>query len=257
MSRWTDRSNVTTLPPSVEEVPLPSGRLTKGVVRVGDTVRRPVKASSRFVAQLLAFLESRSCAWAPRYLGEDESGRDILSFIPGTTPERWGLFPDGQLRQAARIVRQLHDVTRGSELAGESVVCHNDLGPNNFIFLADAPVGIIDFDMASSGDPLEDLGYMAWSWCISSKPSRGPVAGQAQQVRVLADAYGASAADRENLLDAILERQLRNARFWSAQLADPDRTAISTAKMLEVIEWSEREASYTEAHRRDFGSALL
>lgn len=246
-----------TVPASVEEIPLPAGRLTKGVVRVGDTVRRPVKASSPFVAQLLAFLEGRGCAWAPRYLGEDESGRDILSFIPGTTPERWGLFPDEHVRRAARIVRQFHDVTRGSELAGGSVVCHNDPGPNNFIFLADAPVGIIDFDMASPGDPLEDLGYMAWSWCISSKPSRGPVTGQAQQVRVLADAYGASEADRKSLLDAILERQRRNIRFWSAQLADPDRTAISTQKMMEVIEWSDREARYTEAHRRDFGSALL
>jgi hypothetical protein len=248
---------MTTVPANVEEIPLPAGRLTKGVVRVGDTVHRPVKVSSRFVAQLLAFLEARGCAWAPRYLGEDESGRDILSFIPGTTPESWGLFPDEHIQLAARIVRQLHDVTRGSDLAGGLVVCHNDPGPNNFIFLADAPVGIIDFDMASPGHPLEDLGYMAWSWCISSKPGRGPAAGQAQQVRVLADAYGASGADREKLLDAILERQRRNVRFWSAQLADPDRTAISTAKILEVMEWSEREARYTEAHQRDFESALL
>jgi Ser/Thr protein kinase RdoA (MazF antagonist) len=240
-----------------EEVALPGGRLTRGVVRVGDTVRRPRSPSSAFVARLLAHLERHGCAWAPRYLGEDALGRDILSFMPGATPASWGYFPDETLHQAARIVRQLHDWTRGSELAAGSVVCHHDPGPNNFVFVDDEPVAIIDFDMAAPGDPLEDLGYMAWSWCISSRPGRGPVTRQAAQVRTLADAYGATAAERERLPDRIVERQVRNIRFWSERLADPSSTPTSPARMRDVIEWSEREARYTEEHRRDFISALL
>jgi Ser/Thr protein kinase RdoA (MazF antagonist) len=231
--------------------------MTKGVVRVGDTVRRPVKESSPFVGRLLGHLERTDCRWAPRYLGQDEMGRDILSYMAGSTPERWGHFSDLQLSAAARIIRDLHDLTRGSDLAGDTVVCHNDLGPNNFVFVEDVPVAIIDFDMACPGEPLEDLGYVAWSWCISSKPERGPVAMQARQVRTLADAYGATATERGNLVDSILERQLRNARFWSERLADPESTPTSPAKMLEVIEWSKREAQYTEAHRGAFSGALL
>jgi aminoglycoside phosphotransferase (APT) family kinase protein len=177
--------------------------------------------------------------------------------MPGSTPERWGHFSDVQLSAAARIIRALHDLTRGCELSAGAVVCHNDPGPNNFVFVEDVPVAIIDFDMASPGEPLEDLGYVAWSWCISSKPERGPVTEQARQVRILADAYGASAAERGNLVASILERQLRNARFWSERLADPASTPTSPEKMLEVIEWSKREAQYTEAHRSDFGRALL
>jgi len=146
---------------TVEEIPLLSGRMTKGVVRVGDTVRRPTKESSPFVARLLAHLEASGCTWAPRYLGEDEAGRDILSYIPGATPEKWGYFSDLQLCRAACIIRELH------------------------------------------------------------------------------------------------ERQLRNVRFWSERLADPSSTPTSPMKMLEVIEWSRREAQYTEAHRADFSSALL
>lgn len=111
---------------TVEEVPLPSGRMTPGVVRVGDTVRRPTKPSSPFVARLLIHLERRGCEWAPRYLGEDELGRDILSFLPGATPVKWGYFCDEQLQQAAGIIRQLHELTRESDVADGSVVCHHD-----------------------------------------------------------------------------------------------------------------------------------
>jgi hypothetical protein len=82
------------------------------------------------------------------------------------------------------------------------------------------------------------------------------VTSQARQVRALADAYGATQTERENLLDSIIERQLRNVRFWSERLADPSSTPTSPAKMLEVIEWSRREAQYTDAHRADFSSAL-
>jgi hypothetical protein len=240
-----------------EEMPLSGGRVTIGVVRVGDTVRRPVSASSEFVGRLLTQLERDECAWAPRYLGKDESGRGTFSYMPGSTPPKWGRFPDEQVRQAALIIRQLHDMTRGSAIAADCVVCHNDAGPNNFVFFDDVVVGVIDFDMAASGDPLEDLGYMAWSWCISSKPDRGSAAVQARQVRVLADAYGASLSHREKLPDSIVERQLRNGRYWSERIANPDRAVISAARMNDMVEWSEREARYTEAHRADLTAALL
>jgi hypothetical protein len=239
------------------EIPLTGGRITPGVVRVGDTVRRPSKPSSAFVARLLMDLERCGCAWAPRYLGQDELGRDILSYLPGCTPAKWIQFANEQIREAARMVRQLHELTCASDLASGTVICHNDAGPNNFVFRDNVLVGIIDFDLAAPGDPLDDVGYMAWAWCISSKPGRGTVAAQAQQVRVLADAYGADSIDRGRLLDKILERQLMNTRFWRERLAAPNDTATSPAKMLEIIEWSQREMLYTETHRRDFVTALM
>ena len=59
------------------EIPVTGGCLTAGLVRVGDTVRRPPRASSVFVAQLLVELEARGVAWAPRYLGLDQLGRRL------------------------------------------------------------------------------------------------------------------------------------------------------------------------------------
>jgi Ser/Thr protein kinase RdoA (MazF antagonist) len=240
-----------------EEVPLTGGRMTTGIVRIGDTVRRPSKASSPFVAQVLAHLHASECSWAPRYLGQDELRRDVLSYLPGTVPPKWVRFSDRAVCEAALILRRLHDATRGSHLAPDGVVCHNDPGPNNFVFVDDTPVALIDFDFAMPGEPLEDVGYLAWSWCVSSKPERGPVAAQAQQVRTMADAYGLTSAERERLPDWIIERQIRNVRFWSEQLANPGDIPTGPAKMREVIEWSEREARYTQAHRSDFLAALL
>jgi aminoglycoside phosphotransferase (APT) family kinase protein len=141
-------------------------------------------------------------------------------------------------------------------LAPSEVVCHNDPGPNNFVFRDDVPVGLIDFDMAAPGDPLDDLGYMAWAWCISSKRSRGTVAMQTEQVRTLADAYGMTFSDRQRLPSRILERQRRNIQFWEERRAEPDEHSTTRLKSSQVIEWSEREMRYTETHLQDFITAL-
>jgi hypothetical protein len=244
------------MPSSVEEVPLPSGRITRGVVRVGDTVRRPTKESSQFVARLLGRFEMLNASWAPRYLGQDAVGRDVLTFLPGTVPVKWRTFSDHQVCEAGRLLRQFHDATRGSELAAAcSVVCHNDPGPNNLVFRGENPVAFIDFDMAAPGEPLEDLGYMAWAWCISSKAERQPTQLQAHQVRLLVDAYGADVGRRQ-LFPAILERLQRNIGFWSEKLTSPETTALTVAQIADNIEWSKRELSYAAANRDCFVTAL-
>ncbi|WP_165504856.1 phosphotransferase [Rhizobium pisi] len=46
--------------------------------------------------------------------------------------------------------------------AGFEVVYHNDLSPCNFVFRQQIPVAIIDFDAASFGRRVYDLGYAAW-----------------------------------------------------------------------------------------------
>lgn len=240
------------------EIALPFGRLSLGVVRVGETVRRPATAASPFVAQLLRLLEQQGVAWAPRYFGQDEAGRDVLTFLPGSVPARWRTFSDAQVARAARLLRELHDATRGSELAGEhEVICHHDPGPNNAVFdERERPYAYIDFDFAAPGSALEDVGYLAWSWCIASKPERQPVRGQAAQVRLVADSYGLDHERRAQLVDAMLERQTRNERFWSGQLALVEPTRVTPEKMREIMAWSRREHAFTTANRAVFEAAL-
>lgn len=136
--------------------------------------------------------------------------------------------------------------------------CHNDFGLNNAVFVAERPVAMIDFDMAAPGDPLEDVGYTAWAWCISSKVDRPSLHEQARQVRVLVDAYGDLAArDRRAVVNAVLERQERNARFWTDALNNPEGVATPHAKISETIEWSRSEAAFVRANRHQFEAALL
>jgi Ser/Thr protein kinase RdoA (MazF antagonist) len=240
------------------EIALPAGRLTAGVVRVGDTVRRPRKPSSEFVASVLNLLASKGFDAAPRYLGSDAQGRDVLSFIAGSVPPKWRRFDDAQVVAAARILRAFHDVTRATPLvAAGQVICHHDPGPNNFVFQHERPVALIDFDMAAPGDPLEDVGYLAWAWCVSSKPTREDVRLQAAQVRVLANAYGLAEAERSRLVAAMIARQHRNALFWSDQLTDGfSGPPTSEERLRELVAWSEREMRFTLANEHIFSAAL-
>jgi Ser/Thr protein kinase RdoA (MazF antagonist) len=240
------------------ELPLPGGRLTDGVVRIGNTVHRPASSASRFIQQLLDHLDHKGFVGCPKHLGWDDQGRDMLSFLPGHVPPRWQRFADGQVIAVATLLRQMHDATRdlAAALGDGEVVCHHDPGPNNIVFSDGQPVAFIDFDFAAPGHRLEDLGYLAWSWCISSRPDRGPVAEQARQVRVLTDAYGLTAIDRLRLPAAIEARFRRNEQFWLTDLADPQTAPPRREHAAEVVSWTRREAAYTAAYRNVFVSSL-
>jgi len=148
-----------------QEVTLIGGRTTEGVVRVGDTVRRPLKPGAPFVHELLQHLEERGFGGAPRFLGIDIAGREVLSFLPGSVPAELGHFSDAQLMAAARLLRQLHDATADCALRdGHEVVCHGDASPCNCVFVDEVPTAFIDFDGAHAGSRLEDAGYAAWLW---------------------------------------------------------------------------------------------
>jgi hypothetical protein len=86
------------------EQALRGGRQTVGIVRVGDTVRRPRHARSDFVHAVLRHLDAAGFDGAPRLLGIDEHGREVLTYINGETidssPAR---LSDARLVSAARL----------------------------------------------------------------------------------------------------------------------------------------------------------
>jgi hypothetical protein len=235
---------------------LRAGRMTPGIVRVGDTVRRPATTASPFIAELLALYEQRGFDGAPRYLGQHD-GVDNLSFIPGSVPSRFQTWTGPQIAAAGALLRALHDASRGSSLTGRHpVVCHHDPGPNNTVFRDGEPVAFIDFDTAAPGSPLEDLGYLAWTWCISSKPSAPTVELQAAQVHILVNAYGLTNNERGAMVDAILERQARNARFWAEIRLGQASPGTTNEQIAERIAWSRREHWHTVINREAFEMAL-
>ena len=147
------------------EVYLTGGRTTSGVVRVGNTVRRPTRAGSSFVHSLLQHLEAKNFSGSPRYLGIDGQGREILSFIPGEVPAELGGLSLAQVAEGATLLRSFHDATEDCLLRGNrEVVCHGDPSPCNTVFREGRPYAFIDFDSACPGERAQDIGYAAWMW---------------------------------------------------------------------------------------------
>jgi Ser/Thr protein kinase RdoA (MazF antagonist) len=208
-----------------EETPLAGGRVTQGVVRVGDTVRRPATGNSSFVRGLLAHLAANDFTEAPGPLGTDEQGRDIFSFIDGEVPADLAFHDDATLRAAALLIRRYHDATTGlitgACARSADIVCHNDLSPCNFVFRDGRPAAIIDFDAAAPGYRVDDLAYAAWLW-LDIGNEETSAAEQARRLRLFADAYGA--VDEEPLLEAMLKRQAMAIRS-AEQAGDAARAA--------------------------------
>jgi aminoglycoside phosphotransferase (APT) family kinase protein len=183
--------------------PLPGGRVTPGVVRVGDTVRRPRRANSDFVRRLLQHLRAVGFDAAPAPLGGDAEGREIFSYIDGEVPRELGVHADSALASAARLIRRYHDATVALAQDAE-VICHNDLSPCNFVFRDAVPVAIIDFDTAAPGARVADVGYAAWLW-LNIGLDDIAAAEQHRRLRLFIEAYGSP--DAAPVLSAMLERQ--------------------------------------------------
>jgi aminoglycoside phosphotransferase (APT) family kinase protein len=147
-------------------VPLGGGATHDAVVRIGDTVRRPAAQVTQTMRDILVHLEHAGFDAAPRWLGVDEQGRDVLTWIDGDTfaargtmhpyigdpPERV-TFDDRQIEAVFSLLRRYHDTFDGE------VICHGDYGPWNLIWRDGLPVAIIDFDSAYPGDPADDVAY--------------------------------------------------------------------------------------------------
>ena len=144
------------------------GTAHRRVVRVGDTVRRPLTPWSRSVHELLLHLESEGYPFSPRFLGIDDQRREVLSFIRGTSGsdgyveglERGGdswanVVSEPGLRRFAGFLRGYHDAVAGyrppesacwvtgSGAGGPGdVICHGDYGPWNVIWEREAPAAL-------------------------------------------------------------------------------------------------------------------
>jgi aminoglycoside phosphotransferase (APT) family kinase protein len=199
----------------VLEERLPGGFVNE-VVRVGDTVRRP--QSGEFVHRLLGCLDG----WpgAPRLLGVDSRGREVLEFLDGhvawESRQPAGVTSDESLVRVARLVREFHDLT--AALAGDGeVVCHNDLSPKNTVYRVVGgglrPVSFIDWDHAAPGRRVHDVAHVCWQYL-----GLGPgveVGAAARGVRLISEAYGL--VERGELVDTILWWQ---DRCWRGIVAD-------------------------------------
>jgi Ser/Thr protein kinase RdoA (MazF antagonist) len=200
------------------EIPLPGGQITP-VVRVGDTVRRAPQGDRALQRALLLHLGASGFAGSPRFLGIDEQGRDILTFLPGHVPLGEGRFTDAQLAAAARLMRAYHDATTAFppvRAAGAEVMCHNDWTPANAVLTHGLPTGLIDFDTARPGTRLWDLAYSVWTWLDLGDPDWEP-AEQRRRLGLFVAAYDHPSVTPALVAATLPARQAGRAHWAAAR----------------------------------------
>jgi len=238
----------------VGEVPLGGGNNSLQVVRVGNTVRRARDGHGQFAAEVLLYLAAAGYPHAPRFLGLDERGRDILSYIPGRTTDHPSERAAGAYRRGGAMLCLPHDLTAGHALAeGRECVIHGDPGPFNTIFQQGVPVAFVDWSSCRPGDRLEDLGYMAWTWCIQSK-GQVPIGEQAQHLRELRDGYGS--IEGEALLQAMVASQTRIVDLETANAGDMRLPVIRRQHAGRAIAWATEDRARIQEHAAVLLSAL-
>lgn len=243
----------------MSESSLPGG-FVNAVVRVGDTVRRPASARTKFVGDLLRLLEAGGWNGAPRYL-RVEKGREVLSYLDGHVAweprQPAAVSSDESLAAVARLVREFHDLTAGTQLAGDhEVVCHNDLSPKNTVYRLGSgslrPAAFIDWDLAAPGARIHDIAHVCWQYlCLG--PAVADVGEAARRMRLIADSYELS--DRQRLVATVLWWQ---DRCWRGIETEADAGDVAMVRLRDagVVREVQRAYQWVSDHQGALERAL-
>lgn len=206
---------------------LPGGLGSGGhVVRVGDTVRRPVLDHTPAVDAFLAHLAALGFDGAPRPLGRDARGRSVLSWVDGDValpPFPPWAASEHLLVSVAELQGRMHGAARSFVAPAEltwsrpnlppagpgDIVCHNDLCIENVIVRDGRAAAFIDFDFAAPTDPLLDIAIACRHWVPFKDPAdiTDGFAGVDQHARFrsFCDAHGLDADQRAAVIAHALE----------------------------------------------------
>lgn len=189
------------------------------------------------VHRLLEHLREHGLDGVPRVHGFDDEGREVLDYLPGETldpeTEQAG---DRALASAAAWLRRFHDVVSDfrpgplewrqgvQDLSDGQVICHNDPGLYNWLVVRGDFAGMIDWDRAGPGRPVDDIAFLVWSGVPLLREI--PAAEAARRLALAAEAYGA--VEPVDLLEAVDARMGLIARRWRAGIerGDPGTLAL-------------------------------
>jgi len=214
------------------------GPSVAGSMLVDGQVHRLAGAWTPAVHALLGHLAAAGFDGAPRVVGFDDRGREILSWVDGDAPSppwpQW-MRTDAALVSLGVLLRGYHDAVAGFVppphatwrrwvgSQGGPIICHGDLWPSNVVFRSGHPVALIDWEFAQPGTRLEDVASAAKHWVPLISDRRASDDGwelpidRVARLRLLCDAYGLGVADRAALLPTVLhnaERGYLSHKTW-------------------------------------------
>jgi Phosphotransferase enzyme family len=243
-------------------------RSDRVLVRTGNVVRHPLHPWSEATRMLLRHLEAVGFPYSPRLVGQ-EDGADLLSFIPGTSgPDGWAPVVDEEgLAACARLLHAYHqavaewrpevdprwfDGSVGTGGPGQ-LVCHRDFGPWNIVWDGITPVGLLDFEYARPGDPLDDVAYAleyvvpfrddatCLRWHRFTEPPD-----RRRRLELFAEAYGLSSA--EGLVDRVITSQRKHLEVVRQLAERGDQRQVDLVASGYLLELQDR-IHWSLAHR--------
>jgi hypothetical protein len=241
------------------------------VVRIGDAVHRPVRPWTPAVHAVLRHLEKVGFEGAPRVLGVDEQGREVLTFLEGETVGERRPWPGWVHEDAALVdvgvwLRRLHDLTvdfrppadavwfSGKPWWPGAVIGHHDAAPYNAVWRGGRLAGFVDWDTASPSSRELDLAYAALFWVPllahgSAWPHASvPVKDPSRRFHLLLDSYGFD-GDRQDFGAVIAARARLNAAVIGRLAAGGDPAYAAIRQQADDLE---RSACEVEARPVSF-----
>ncbi|WP_275002683.1 phosphotransferase [Promicromonospora iranensis] len=237
-----------------------SGGFVSTVTRRGAEVHRSMPERHEYVHELLRYLAEQGWSGAPRLLRVEPPATEVLSYLDGLSGADDGVrraaAKPSCLAALARLVRELHDLTAGTALAGDSeVVCHHDIDPRNTVFRHGAsgvvPVAFVDWDIAGPGRRIEDVAHLVWQF-VPLGPATD-VGRAARALTTVCDAYGP--LDRSELVPTALWWQHRCADGIDAGARAGEPAMVRLAE-LGVPDAVRQQAAWTTEHAEELARLL-
>lgn len=264
-----------------EEVLLQGGVGNAGaVVRVGDHVLRPTNPHTPTIHALLAHVRAQGFDGVSEVVGVERDGRERLVFIAGDVPV--APFPawsqaDPVLASTATLLRRFHDATVGfvapvgstwsDEMVdpaplGATVICHNDVCPENVVYRDGTAIALLDFDFAAPGRRVHDVASMA-RMCVPVETDEDAArTGRAgldpfARLRVVADGYGLDAELRVELIDVLAHQIEHGGEFVRRRIEAGEQAFIDMWHAMGGQARLDRRREWFTANRQGFLDALL
>ncbi|MEU6379030.1 phosphotransferase [Streptomyces sp. NPDC046909] len=251
---------------------------TGAVFRHGALVERPAPRTARALHAHLLALEEQGFDAAPRPIRLTADGREQLTFLPGDVPlppfPRWAMT-ETALSSVGSLLRRLHDASAAiavdasaewprslADPEGGTMLCHNDVCPENVVFRDGQAAALIDFDLAAPGRPVWDVAMTARYWVPMLDPTSAagfypPGLDAPVRLRILADGYGLSPQERAELPGVIEQATASCRAFVAHRVADGDPVYLQALSERGGWQRWDRIQKWLTAHRELFTAALL
>lgn len=217
---------------------------------------------------LLDHLEDAGFDGAPRVVGFDTDGHEILTFIEGDVLAAGSAWRPGMptpwppwaksidcVVASAKLLGRFHQAMAtfqvpeaaqwrryaAPRLGDGEIVCHGDIGPHNTVYRSGLPVAFIDWDTIRPGDPIIEFGVALWKFVplgddayfdASDFATTPPLA---HRIARFATAYGIS--DRTTVTWALHQAKQRTVETMRNFPLTPAQAAAELRRVAAELEW--------------------